>query len=365
MVTLPGISRDIKSNEGSVTIDFQLQKGKDVKAVVLMPDGKPAKGADVALGVPGSHINIFNGFLDHAIHCERRVTDAEGHFSFPPPTTPFQLIIMHPAGCAVVETTSELSAETIRLQPWARIEGTSAANIQITMEGPGSYDNDMASISLSNQATTDANGRFRFDRIVPGTWSMGREIVFGVTQESQRRAWSHRRRITLSPGETKRVEIGGKGRPIIGKLVPPEGLSPEIDWSFSVARIESRLASLSQPPIIEEIKNDAKKLPAWWAAWAKTDVGRAGPRLPNEIEPATSTFAAAIGHDGVFRVEDVPAGEYVLTVQLERVPEYRGDRRLLAILRRDFTVASMENGRSDEPLDLGVLNLEKPTVATP
>ncbi len=46
----PADSREIKSNEGHITINFELARGQDVDAVVLTPDGRPASGAGSCAG---------------------------------------------------------------------------------------------------------------------------------------------------------------------------------------------------------------------------------------------------------------------------------------------------------------------------
>jgi hypothetical protein len=47
-------SRDIKNDEGKVRVDFELKSGKDISATVLTPDGRPAVGAKIALGIADS-----------------------------------------------------------------------------------------------------------------------------------------------------------------------------------------------------------------------------------------------------------------------------------------------------------------------
>src|SRR5262249_55363519 len=55
------VSRPIRSDEGTVAIDFELKPGKDVFAKVVTPDNVAAAGAKVALGVAGSQIQVTNG----------------------------------------------------------------------------------------------------------------------------------------------------------------------------------------------------------------------------------------------------------------------------------------------------------------
>ena len=58
------VSRDIQSNEGTVAIDFELKRGKDIVAKIVTPRNVAAAGAKVALGVAGSQIHVRNGDID-------------------------------------------------------------------------------------------------------------------------------------------------------------------------------------------------------------------------------------------------------------------------------------------------------------
>ncbi len=74
--------------------------------------------------------------------------------------------------------------------------------------------------------------------------------------------------------------------------------------------------------------------------------------------------------DGSFRVEDVEAGTYELSIMLSEPPRdpYRPGigHDFLATARREVVVPPMPGGRSDEPLDLGtipVTAIKKPAAA--
>ncbi|MGE5191977.1 MAG: M56 family metallopeptidase, partial [Deltaproteobacteria bacterium] len=65
------VSRDVGSDEGNVTIDFELHKAAEVEAMVLTPEGKPAAKAQLALGIAGSQINVFNGTFGHQTYATK------------------------------------------------------------------------------------------------------------------------------------------------------------------------------------------------------------------------------------------------------------------------------------------------------
>ena len=90
---------------------------------------------------------------------------------------------------------------------------------------------------------------------------------------------------------------------------------------------------------------------AWWDAFLKTPEGRA------YLEHREREYAVDLRPDGTFRVEDVPAGRYVLTLPFEgRTEGDRAGRRAFA--RAEVVVPEMPGGRSDEPLDIGAVPLD-------
>lgn len=65
--------------------------------------------------------------------------------------------------------------------------------------------------------------------------------------------------------------------------------------------------------------------------------------------------------DGAFRFDDVPAGDYQLFIQIKRTPPEPISGIVqppIATARRDITVPEIPGGRSDDPLDIGVIAVE-------
>jgi len=80
---------------------------------------------------------------------------------------------------------------------------------------------------------------------------------------------------------------------------------------------------------------------------------------------ARKSFTIKVAPDGRFRTEDVPPGVYQVIVVLNGVShnELRMGGAPLATATSEFTVPEIPGGRSDEPLDIGVI--EAKPVAQP
>ncbi|WP_422931961.1 carboxypeptidase regulatory-like domain-containing protein [Singulisphaera sp. PoT] len=315
-------SREIRFDEGAITIDFALKPGLGVSAKVVTPNLKPAVGARIALGIAGSQINIKDGDIDDgSTYASRETTDASGRFRFPAQDTDFQLIITHPDGFAHIKSKPEWDrTKIIRLEPWARVEGTFhigkdlGINIPLTLNvrSPHSYGNDVASIFTSYEGSTGPDGKFRFDRVFPGPGSIGRSIRRIVGQGATTVASSAQVHFDFPAGKTLRINLGGTGRAVVGKLVPPDDFKGRVRWNLADVSLR-----------VED---------------------------PNRQLSATYFYASA-DKDGSFRIDDVPEGTYHLNVRFDSDPPGH-------LFNQPLIVPQAEAG-DDKPVDAGLLKLVK------
>ncbi len=320
----PANSRDIKSDEGTVSIDFALAAGKNVAGRVFTPENLPAKGADVALAVAGSQITIADGkFEDPVVYAARESTDETGRFHFPAQDKNFQILILHPSGFAHIKATPDWDlTKIIHLEPWARVEGiyrigkAAAPNvpIQLYLSRLDGHGRDEPRFMVHYESVTGPDGRFTIERVVPGAGSIGRGMSLTEKDGSTEVTSSCTMTTEFPAGKTAQVALGGSGRAVVGKLVPPEGSKEKVRWNFA-------LGTLNSPTR-----------------------GPGGKGLD---------FTVTVAPDGTFRIDDVPAGSYMFSVYFQR------DRAGL-IHDRMVTVPKVEGEAAEKPLDLGTLTLEKP-----
>jgi hypothetical protein len=317
----PGISRPIGSDEGQVTSDFKLEKGTGPTGIVHLPDGRPASGAEVILCTPSQGAYIRNGRNQQKRDSQYVETKEDGKFSFPVQTDVYAIVVLHDEGYLEVGESELDESYELTLQPWATVTGkvligkNPGVNETVRLGFERPYDRNQPRIYHDYQAVTDGNGNFVIERVPPGADSISRSIRIS----DRITTYSHSKSVKIKAGETVDVTIGGTGRPVTGKVHVPDYLKEKFDWQH-------------------------------------TDYGL---RLDSSEGPYRQ-FGFKIEGDGTFRIDDIPAGSYHLYVNAYEPPAdpraFRGKN--IGSLSQHFIIAEMPNGRSDEPLDLGVLELD-------
>src|SRR5262249_19819820 len=200
----------------TIAIDFELKQGKDIVAKVVTPSNLAAVGAKVALGGAGSQIHIRNGDIsENGTFCSRAETDDSGRFHFPAQDGNFTLVITHPTGFAHIHSAPEWTARITRLEPWSQVEGTfrvgkaPAANVPIEIYVPrlNAFGPGGPSIHSQHTATTGPDGRFVFERVIPGTGRIGRQITFMVSEGATEVTSSRKIGANFPSGKTVHIDL--------------------------------------------------------------------------------------------------------------------------------------------------------------
>jgi protocatechuate 3,4-dioxygenase beta subunit len=316
------VSRDVKSDEGEVRADFELTKAPDIAATVLTPQGLPAAGARIALGVAGSQISVQNGEIDDgSTLAGRRNADEEGSFRFPSQGDACQLVITHSSGFAHVKSAGQDLPDVITLTPWARVKGTfrvgprTVANVRITLnvDSVHSYGEDVPNIFTHHDVTTGADGEFVFERVFPGRGRIGRGLLLIVGEGAREVTSSQMEAVLLTAGESVDIDLGGFGHAVTGQLVPPAGHTEKVLWNFALVNVAAD--------------------------------------VPKPVRTVTPYFTATVDRDGRFRIDDMPPGDYVLIV---RFSEHSAGH----LSHRAFSVPELDDNQARRELDLGILTLE-------
>jgi beta-lactamase regulating signal transducer with metallopeptidase domain/thiol-disulfide isomerase/thioredoxin len=330
---LPATSRTFASNEGRQTFDFTLQPGNGPSGIVLLPSGEPAEGADVGLATGERRASLEAGKFDRSQNsADLAKTNEEGRFSFTAQDdVPFLLIVVHEVGYAEATSEELKESDRITLKSWGRLEGKvvvgdepdAGREVSFSPKRPPRPKMGMPVWSYGYRTKTDNQGHFEFDRVIPGAGSVARVVITEFGRGAQHSpCWQTP--VEIPEGATTEVTIGGTGQPVRGQVVLDREPDVPVDWTTNE--------------------------PAKIVRWDKENGGR------SEVY---QRYAASIDETGQFEIPDVPAGDYKLTLPVNNPPTPNACGAGNAIGRAElvFSVPEMPGGRSDEPLDLGTVEV--------
>jgi thiol-disulfide isomerase/thioredoxin len=346
---LPASSRSFTDSEGEVRFDFALKKGEGVSGVVLGLDAQPLAGASVCLVVPGTSTQLVNGRPPDRRDTPVVETGRDGRFRFPAQEGKFTLVVLYDSGFAMRTESQVAASPDVKLEAWGKVEGYvrigarpaagEAVHLNVHQEGRS----DEPRPYFNYETTADASGHYVIERVPPGKVYVAREIKLS----DRSTGYSHTTPAEVKAGQTARVDIGGTGRPVVGRVIAPGGA--KVDWSVGFHSLRPAQPKLDIP---KDLSPEQKA--RWYEEWSHTPEGKA------YQERSQRNYCVKVEGDGSFRVDDVPAGEYDLNIAVnEPLPGNQcgigGD--LLGSVTHKVNVPEMPGGRSDEPLDVGTLEL--------
>jgi thiol-disulfide isomerase/thioredoxin len=373
--------------EEKTNLTFLLKKGGGPAGVVLTPAGRPAAGRTVYLSGLKDSIYLTGPKMTPqypSSGMRSAVTDPAGRFSFAPDLEAFAVVVADDSGFAQVRVEDLKASPEVRLQPWARVEGTlkigaepgahEAVRLADAFTPEAYYPRSYPPYAISVETTTDAAGRFVFPRVPPVDVKVfhapklgrGEARLVPITQITN---------LTLKAGETRAMTLGGQGRPVVGRVVLKNYNKP-IDWQDQVFWVDALAPAPPDCPNFDAV-NSAFHLDMRAARNAEEQEAARNryraeqDRVARQLGAYYSSpagrqywfskrrYVLRFAQDGSFRIDDVPGGKYQLTIDLRELDDQRGQRKspLIALRRQEIDVPDSPGGRSDTPLDLGVINM--------
>jgi RNA polymerase sigma factor (sigma-70 family) len=338
-------------SQEDVAHDFKLRKAARLTGIVRGPDGRPMAGVDVAISGDGYQAHIKDGRLQSGsggYYGSLQVrTGPDGRYAFPRRGRRVAVVAVHAAGFAIRSADEVAVSTDLALAPWARIEGTVKIG---TRAAPGEFlvarlQEPGLRGEAVGEARSDESGRFVLDRVAPGRIWLYRRV-----DNQDRQGWrlSHPLYRDVKPGETVRLQVGGTGRPVVGRLTLPEGVKLGY-FALGQGALKPELPEAPTPKNFLDLDDGQRSV--WWEAFTRTPEGRA------HVEARDRYYAVDLRPDGTFRADDVPAGRYVLKLPFEGISRSSREGRQ-AFARAEVIVPEMPGGRSDDPLDIGAIPLE-------
>ncbi len=335
---------------------------------------------------------------------------------------PYSIVCLHDVGYAVVDDRSydKLPVpQKITLTPWSRIEGTAKVGKEFLVEKPleiyykwpqptegaddvfGSrkYQGEewpltrsmlLPDIGFTFDVTTGKSGEFVFEKVPQGTLSIVKRLNQSTRLETKSgellpylSAMSlpmDQMSVETKPGETTRIQFGGNGRPLVGKVEIADKFAKQLGKGVSCnillktkVRCEKAFADIAEATkkMPQEVKDelgfsprDLNKTPKF-KEWLTTDEGKKFKRWEaKELEVAQRNVerelraeeevrqAERTGGNG-FRFNDVPGGEWTVEVVLTEYDEkpYPDHRTSVDVM--------VPPGTDDMPIDVGTVSLKE------
>ena len=316
--------------------------GPPVVGHVRASDGSPIAGATVMLSTAKANAVLNPSRPGKPVPTVQ--TGVDGRFEFKPDSTPFGVLVKCIQGVAAT-TASKLSASPdVIIQPWGRIEltarrGTSpVAGAHVFFSYSIGSESDAAHVEFNTprSALTDQDGRIVIEQAPPGTVDV--TCAGSAHVRSQ-----HSPRFHILSGGTTHIMIGGTGRAVVGRVDPPpsEGNDHIVELVRTMPRPFSDVNWDALPTErCEQLMAELKKSPEY-ASW----------------ERDCNPFRTDIAPDGSFRMDDVPAGDYQMRVAYWNLSNVSRYLETIGEMKTTLSVAAMPGGRSDEPLDVGTIQM--------
>ncbi|MCP4643136.1 MAG: redoxin domain-containing protein [bacterium] len=298
-------SPPFNASEGPQTFDAKLKKGRGPGGIVRTESGDPVPGADVALATASRPVTIRDGAIQGRGSMPIVRTAEDGSFRFPPSPDPVAVAVLHDTGFGVASTFELPTTPVVPLQAWSKVEGTfhlagepvANARIILTLEAFGEAG--APNVVFTCRTITDSKGGFALDQVPPGSAIIAQE----VSLPDGASALSHTRTVSLEPGRTGKVALGGDGRGVTGRIDIPADTTPAFDRSHGTL-----------------VSDD-------------------------------TTVVVLPAEDGSFRLENVPPGRYALAVAVMDADGVS----LLGNVKADVDVPKPEGDGTPVPHDLGAL----------
>jgi beta-lactamase regulating signal transducer with metallopeptidase domain/uncharacterized GH25 family protein len=347
--------------------------GIEVKGVVLLPNGKPAADADVALQVDGIYLGLGKGIFTGSPREQGLLVSAgqDGSFTLPMCEGAKSVIALNEEGYVQVSVEQLKTSPKIQLQKWGRIEGTLrvghhvGTNEQVMLEFPQSRWNTKTfhkagqqtnALTITNsspvmlqpplydsnafQARTDDEGRFVISFVPPGRQIIARLVPSGPNSWTA----SQLATVDVKPGETTVTNVGGTGRNVIGKVIFADGAKPDFTNGFGFVVINTPTSKIMQK--VRQLKTDEER-----KAFYESD----------EFQAATKdarSFSARLMPDCSFRAEDVLPGKYEVNFQLRQVAQ-NNTTFVMFTSPQELMVPETKDKEDDSPVDWGDVELKK------
>ncbi len=239
---LPAISEAVHG-KGAVRFDAALHPSPDLTGTLVDSGGNPVSKVPIAVIIPGSAINIFNGQFNRV---DPQTTDAKGEFKFSPEAGPFEICAANDSGAVEVQLNGPITQPLqLNFLPWAhlRVHGSpvgigsqNSADLRLRPAADATARYNYANWYYS--APPSGDGDVIFDRI-PATYPEGLASMQYTAPDSKYPAWDFIAQVAA--GQTAVLDLS-KGTKVTGQILFPPTSTP-LELSVVMMRMPSGAAA--------------------------------------------------------------------------------------------------------------------------
>jgi hypothetical protein len=334
-------------DEGDQELEIRLEAGGPIKGSIFTPTGEPAKGAQLASRSNGNSVSSFESGKLQFRPFMASPSDAEGRFELKKEPGKEWLVVFHESGWAIVKLEKNKGPLKIRLNPWAKVEGTCliqgqpAPGRKMVLHRLNSHFQDP--VFIFYQTTADQNGKFSFDKMIAGHFVISLETTKRLQDNF---ATELQTPVTLEAGETQTVVVSSEGIDVRGRLTA-QNVSDTF-WTNVVA-ILTRETGLGAPPSRNNFVSN-KSHSAATERYFKDSKNI-------ELMKQKRDFVGIISDREELGFSNIPPGNYTLEITAFRPPE-KGSHTFQKthFLRQKITI---HEEPSEMHFDLGQLRLDE------
>jgi hypothetical protein len=308
-------------------VEIWLKPAETITGRIVDPAGKPVAGAEVALASEFGALRLESGHLKFnglGPKAGQKIvkTSPDGAFQLAGDEDDGIIVITHESGYGQIKPADP--TDKITLKPWARIQGQlllgtrPGAGWLVSFSGGTPANATFHSVSQWVQLTCDAAGKFDSGPLVPDAGMQASVLV--KSGESSAMVLGIVTFVDTQPGQILKLTLGGEGRPVTGRLIGPDG---------------------------KPLPN--RKL------WIRPPAPHFGMSGDNDMWKAQNEFFQAVqgvkyhheivtDAEGKFHIDHLPQGSFEID-----------GAWIVNDKQRRFEIKPMNNGKSDDPLDLGDL----------
>lgn len=320
-------------------VDFKLKPSPALEGIVITLNGQPVTGASVALveeNFGGKSVQFSNGRMrTYGSGSKIAKTDETGHFEISSPPENGTIVASGDEGFASTSIAEVRSSGRLTLQLFGRIEGVllapNAEGQEVLLGSPGGG----ISFDLAGyKAAVDANGHFAFEKVPPGALSIVRLV------KTTARSWehSHSTPVTVTPGQTSLVTLGGVDATLQGS-VRFETEPTETDLILT-GSLHSSMPQIQVPPGLSAEERMALFSSSEWKEQMKN----------------VKHYSVLVGKDGSLVLDSVVPGDYTLTVTANKASEESFREKTIA--RGETKVTVPVGSGPTSPINVGEIILK-------